>query len=163
MILARGYGLEPVDGLPVNCLGNGQVSHTLAARRTVPMFCARSRMDRDALADADDGAAFLLNPAAAFGHVENLSRGMGVPVGPCSRLEGHQRSTGLTGRNHLGHRPDAHRPREIGGRSRLGGRFASANDRLSLGSGSRAAEQGDNVKTFHDLISSSVNGGIVRR
>ncbi len=119
-VLLVGDLLQPVHGLAVELLVNGDVRHPVRCGGPVPMLLARRNPHHVARPDLLPRPAPALGPAAAGDHDQGLAQRVGVPGGPGSRLEG-DRGAGCARRSGgLEQRIDPHRAGEPVGRSSAG-------------------------------------------
>ena len=79
---------QPIDNLAIEAFLDCDVGEGSSWGSAVPMLLTRRKPNDVAGMNFLDGAAIFLHPAAAGSHDEGLSKGMGVPGGACSRLEG---------------------------------------------------------------------------
>src|SRR4051794_24160257 len=85
--------LEPIDGSAVELLLDGDVGHSRARRRSMPVLLARREPDHVSRTDFFDGAAFTLSPAETGRHDQRLPQRVRVPCSPGTWFEGDARAT----------------------------------------------------------------------
>src|SRR4051794_28919708 len=98
-VLLVGDVFEPVDGLAVELLLDGDVGHRRRGRRAVPVLFAGGEPHDVTGANLFNGSAPALDAAGPGGHDQRLAERMGMPRGACAWLEcnGRTRSSGGSG------------------------------------------------------------------
>jgi len=87
---------HPVDHLAIELFLNGNVRHGSGWRGTVPMFFPGREPDDIARMDLLDGTALALHSPATACDNQGLSKGMGMPCGACTGLEGYTCTRGAS-------------------------------------------------------------------
>ena len=106
---------QPIDGLAVELLLDGDVRHGRGRRGAMPMLLARREPDHVAGTDFLDRAALALDPAAAGRDDQGLAQRVRVPGGPAPGLERDLAAAARAG-SRLKQRIDAYSAGELIGR-----------------------------------------------
>src|SRR5258708_3938514 len=87
---------QPIGGLAVECLLNGDVRQSRGGSGPMPVLFAGREPDHVAGMDLFDRSAPAPDAARARGHDQRLPQRVGVPRGPRAGLEGDMRSDGAS-------------------------------------------------------------------
>ena len=105
--------LQPVDGLAVERLLDGNMRHRRRGRCPVPMLFARRKPNDVARPDFLDGTAPMLRPTEPGRDNQCLTEGMGMPCGAGAGLERDARAANARGLSGLEERVDTNRSGEV--------------------------------------------------
>src|SRR2546423_9115353 len=119
---------HPVDGLAVELLLDGDMSHCRRGRCSMPVLLTGRKPDDIARPDFLDGPTPMLRPAAAGRHNQCLTEWMSVPCGPCARFERDAGASAACGFGYLEQGVNADAAGEIFRRTFSGGPRAASFD-----------------------------------
>lgn len=120
-ILIVAYFFQPVHGLAIELLLDGDMRQSNGRSGTVPVFLARWEPDYVTWPNLFDRSSPALDPAATGGDDEGLAQGMSVPGGSGSRLKRDDRARDPRGLGSLERGVKAYRASEPVGRACAGG------------------------------------------